>query len=72
MGHWRDISAIRERRHFKTVEATKHTFDDLVDCYIRDVLPHKGKQRKTQGTQLAFWNAEREAAYAAWKRPLPK
>lgn len=51
-------AAIRERRHFKTVEAQKHTFADLVDRYVRDVLPSKGKQRKTQGTQLAYWRAE--------------
>ena len=37
-------SAIREGRHFKTVEAKKHTFADLVDRYIKDVLPNKPKQ----------------------------
>ena len=34
-------AAIREGRHFKTVEAQKHTFADLADRYIRDVLPTK-------------------------------
>ena len=29
-------SAIREGRHFKTVEAKKHTFADLADRYIKD------------------------------------
>lgn len=47
-------SAIREGRHFKTVEAKKHTLNDLVDRYIKDVLPGKKKARdKTQ--QLTWW-----------------
>lgn len=51
-------AAIRERRHFKTVEAQKHTLADLVDRYTRDILPTKGRQRRTQGQQLAYWRSE--------------
>ncbi len=51
-------AAIRERRHFKTVESQKHTFAELIDRYARDVLPTKGSQRKTQAAQLAYWREE--------------
>ncbi|MDP1667084.1 MAG: site-specific integrase [Methylobacter sp.] len=49
-------SAIREGRHFKTVEAKKHTFADLVDRYIKDVLPTKPKQAVRQKMQLEWWS----------------
>ena len=48
-------SAIRDGRHFKTVEAKKHTLTDLVDRYIKDVLPAKPKQIKDQTQQLTWW-----------------
>lgn len=48
-------SAIREGRHFKTAEAKKHTLADLVDRYVKDVLPTKPKQIKDQGHQLGWW-----------------
>ena len=48
-------SAIREGRHFKTAEAKKHTFADLVDRYIKDVLPGKPKQAVKQKQQLEWW-----------------
>jgi len=48
-------SAIRDGRHFKTVEAKKHTFADLVDRYIKDVLPKKPKQEVVQKMQLGWW-----------------
>jgi integrase len=48
-------SAIREGRHFKTAEAKKHTLSDMVDRYIKDVLPTKPKQIKDQGHQLRWW-----------------
>ena len=50
-------SAIREGRHFKTSEATRHTLADLIDRYTRDVLPGK-KDRKNQAAQYAWWRAE--------------
>jgi len=51
-------SAIREGRHFKTAEAKKHTFGDLVDRYIKDVLPTKPKQAAKQKTQLEWWKSK--------------
>lgn len=48
-------SAIREGRHFKTAEAKKHTLAELIDRYIKDVLPKKPKQIKDQGHQLSWW-----------------
>ena len=51
-------SAIREGRHFKTTEAKKHTLTDLVDRYIKDVLPKKSKQVHAQRPQLERWKAE--------------
>ena len=51
-------SAIREGRHFKTTESKKHTLADLVDRYIKDVLPTKPKQASAQRPQLERWKAE--------------
>jgi integrase len=51
-------SAIREGRHFKTTEAKKHTFADLADRYIKDVLPGKPKQAVRQQQQLEWWKSK--------------
>lgn len=51
-------SAIREGRHFKTTEAKKHTLGDMVDRYIKDVMPTKPKQAPAQRPQLERWKAE--------------
>ena len=51
-------AAIKEGRHFKTTEAKKHTLGDLVDRYIKDVLPTKPKQAYAQRPQLERWKAE--------------
>lgn len=52
-------AAIRERRHFKSVEASKHTLSDLLDRYIRDVLPTKAKSTQPhQKRQLEWWSKE--------------
>ena len=49
-------SAIREGRHFKTTEAKKHTVGDLIDRYIKDVIPNKAvKLAGTQKQQLTWW-----------------
>ena len=34
-------SSIREGRHFKTAESKKHTLGEMIDRYIRDILPKK-------------------------------
>ena len=36
-------AAIREGRHFKTTQAKKKTLEQLIDKYIKDVLPTKPK-----------------------------
>ncbi|MGB9132656.1 MAG: site-specific integrase [Methanosarcina sp.] len=51
-------AAIRERRHFKTVESTRHTLAELIDRYIRDVIPRKARQGKMQKPQLEYWRSE--------------
>jgi integrase len=51
-------AAIREGRHFGTVEAKRHTVGDLIDRYTRDVLPgKKAKTQAPQAQQLAWWRA---------------
>ncbi len=50
-------AALRERRHFKTAEAEKHSFAELIERYIRDILPTKPKARN-QGQQLRWWKQE--------------
>jgi len=49
-------AALRENRHFKTREAKKHTFSDMAERYIKDVLPAKPKQQIKQAQQLRWWN----------------
>lgn len=50
-------SAIRNGRHFKTVESKKHTVADMIDKYIKDSLP--GKKSAADTTQrLLYWKAQ--------------
>lgn len=49
-------TAIREGRHFGTVEARRHTLADLIDRYSRDMLPAK-KNGEQQHRQLSWWKA---------------
>lgn len=51
-------SAVRNNRHFKTSEAKRHTLAELVERYIRDVLPTKPKSKEKQTAQLGWWKAE--------------
>lgn len=51
-------SAIREGRHFKTSEAKKHTFGEMIDRYIQLVLPNKPKSLDKQQAQLEWWKEE--------------
>ena len=51
-------SAIRDGRYFKTRESQKHTLGDLIDRYIREVLPIKPKQAADQKQQLEWFKAE--------------
>lgn len=51
-------SAIREGRHFKTTESKKHTLGELIDRYIRVVLPTKKKSEQKQTAQLTWWKQQ--------------
>lgn len=51
-------SAIREGRYFKTRESQRHTLGDMVDRYIKDVLPTKPKQAPAQTAQLNWFKNE--------------
>ena len=57
---WAQVTegAVLEGRHFKTAEAKRHTLADLIDRYIRDVLPHKSRSTcEGQTIQLTWWKA---------------
>ena len=56
-------SAIRGGRHFKTSEAKRHTLAELIDRYIKTVLPTKPKSQAKQTAQLEWWK-EQVGAYA--------
>jgi len=51
-------SDIRQGKHFKTTEAKKHSLGQLIDRYMRDVLPTKRKCIQRQGTQLLWWKQQ--------------
>src|SRR3990167_6695145 len=51
-------AAIREGRHFKTTESKRHTLGEMIDRYIRDVLPQKPKNQKNRTLHLNWWKAE--------------
>jgi len=49
-------AAMREGRHFKTAEAKKHTLADMINRYLRDVLPTKSRHAQiNQGAHLRWW-----------------
>ena len=50
-------AAIREGRHFKTTEAKRHNLAELVDRYVKDVLPAK-RDTVNQTRQLAWWKEQ--------------
>ena len=52
-------AAIREGRHFGTVEAKRHTLAELIDRYARDVLPtKKASTAHAQRFQFDWWKSE--------------
>jgi len=52
-------AAIREGRHFAGAEARRHSVADLIDRYVKDVLPaKKPSTRATQEIQLAWWREQ--------------
>ena len=50
--------AINDGKYFKTAEAKKHTFADMIDRYIKEVLPLKPKSLEEQTRQLNWWKAQ--------------
>ena len=46
---------LKNKKYFKTVEAKKHTLSELIDRYIRDVLPQKKDGIRSQRVQLLWW-----------------
>ena len=54
-------AAIREGRHFKTVEAKRHTFSEMIDRYVTHVLPHKSTDSyriTSYKNQLLWWKSK--------------
>ncbi len=51
-------AAIREGRYFKTAEARKHTLAELIDRYIKEILPTKPKLARDQRTQLLWFRRQ--------------
>lgn len=50
-------SAIRAGRYFRHSEARKHTLNQLLDRYIKEVLPSKPRTLRSQRMQLLWWKA---------------
>ena len=51
--------AIKEGRHFKTVEAKRHTVAELIDRYIKSVLSTKSvSSQNAQTGQLLWWREQ--------------
>lgn len=52
-------SAIREGRHFKTAEAKKHTFKDLVKRYCAETLPdYSAREQQERKAKLEWWSSK--------------
>ena len=51
-------SAIRDGRHFKTSEAKRHTLSEMIDRYLREVMPGKPKSSVDQTRQLTWWQEQ--------------
>jgi len=56
-------AAIQEGRHFKTSAAKRHTLNDLIKRYIKQILPEKPKSQDKQTRQLNWW-AQQIGSYA--------
>jgi integrase len=51
-------AAIREGRYFKTSEAKKHTFGEMIDRYLRDVVPTRERHQDKQIALVSWWKEE--------------
>lgn len=50
-------AALRERRYFKAAESERRTVGELIDRYMREVLPTK-RSARSQRAQLLWWRDE--------------
>jgi integrase len=50
--------SMREGRYFKNAEAKKHTLADLINRYIKDILPRKPSSERKQTAQLTWWKQQ--------------
>lgn len=50
--------AIRDGRYFKSVEAKRHTLADLIDRYIREVVPNRQANGRNTTRMLKYWRKE--------------
>lgn len=50
-------AAMKEGRYFKTTASKKRTLGDLIDRYIKEILPRKPKNARNVETQLHWWKA---------------
>lgn len=56
---WHRTNAeVRDGNYFKVVEAKKHTVGDMIDRYVRDVLPQKPRSLRKQTAQLQWWKKQ--------------
>lgn len=51
-------AAIWDGRHFKDAAARKHTAGELIDRYIKEVLPSKPRNASNQKAQLLWWKQQ--------------
>lgn len=51
-------SSIRAGRYFKTSESRRRTLAELIDRYLRDILPRKPRAIKDQTCQLNWWKRD--------------
>ena len=51
----RTESAMKEGRHFKTMESKKHNVGEMIGRYKKSILPTKGSHQPNQKIQLNYW-----------------
>lgn len=51
-------TAIANGRHFKDQAPSRHTFAEMVDRYIAEVMPTKPKSESAQVPQLLWWRSQ--------------
>jgi integrase len=51
-------AAMREGRHFKSSEAKRRTLGEMIDRYLRDIVPNKPKNQKNRTLHLNWWKSE--------------